>query len=56
MAKWINKDTNDIGTFNAEKRGNKNDESNQTLRISAKTKMCCLFLFFLIKRLIRAKH
>ena len=38
MAKWINKDTNDIGTFNAEKKGNKNDESNQNLRISAKTK------------------
>ena len=29
MAKWINRDTNEIGTFDVEKRGNKNSESNQ---------------------------
>ena len=29
MAKWINRDTKEIGTFDVEKRGNKNSESNQ---------------------------
>ena len=38
MAKWINRDTNEIGTFWAGKKGNKSNEFNQNLRICKKTK------------------
>ena len=38
MAKWINRGTDEIGTFWEGKRGNKSNESNQNLRIFAKTK------------------
>ena len=38
MAKWINRDTNEVGTFGTVKRGNKSNGSNQNLRILAKTK------------------
>ena len=38
MAKWINRGTNKIGKFGAEKRRNKSNESNQNLWIFAKTK------------------
>ena len=38
MAKWINRGTNEVGTFGAVKRGNKSNGSNQHLRIFAKTK------------------
>ena len=38
MAKWINRGTNEVGTFGAVKRGNKSNGSNQNLRIFAKTK------------------
>ena len=37
MAKWINRSTNKIGTFGAEKRGNSN-EFNQKLSIFEKMK------------------
>ena len=38
MARWINRGTNEVGTFGAVKRGNKSNGSNQRLRIFAKTK------------------
>ena len=38
MAKWINRGTDEVGTFGAVKRGNKSNGSNQNLRIFAKTK------------------
>ena len=38
MAKWINRSTNKIGTFGAEKRENKSNEFNQKLRIFEKMK------------------
>ena len=38
MAKWINRNTNKIGTFGAEKRGNKSNEFNKNLRIFEKMK------------------
>ena len=38
MAKWINRGKDEIEIFGAEKRGNKRYESNQNLRIFAKTK------------------
>ena len=38
MDKWINRSTNKIGTFGAEKRGNKSNEFNQKLRIFEKMK------------------
>ena len=38
MAKWINRDTNEVGTFGTVKRGNMSNGSNQNLRILAKTK------------------
>ena len=38
MAKWINRTTNKIGTFGAEKRGNKSNEFNQKLRVFEKMK------------------
>ena len=38
MAKWINRGTNEVGTFGAVKRGNKSNGANQNLRIFAKTK------------------
>ena len=38
MAKWINRDTNKVETFEAVKIGNKSNGSNQNLRIFAKTK------------------
>ena len=38
MARWINRGTNEVGTFGAVKRGNKSNGSNQHVRIFAKTK------------------
>ena len=38
MAKWINRDTDKIGTFGEEETGNRSNESNQNLRVFAKTK------------------
>ena len=38
MAKWINRSTNKIRTFGAEKRGNKSNEFNKNLRIFEKMK------------------
>ena len=38
MAKWINRSTNKIGTFGAEKRGHKSNEFNQNFRIFEKMK------------------
>ena len=38
MAKWINRSTNKIGTFGAEKRGHNRIEFNQNLRIFGKKK------------------
>ena len=47
MAKWINRGTDEIGTFWEGKRGNKSNESNQNLRIFAKTKDVLLMKTFL---------
>ena len=38
MAKWINRDTDEIGTFGKKEKWNKNNESYHNLRIFAKTK------------------
>ena len=38
MAKWINRDTDEIGTSGEEETGNRSNESNQNLRVFAKTK------------------
>ena len=38
MAKWINRGTNEVGTFGEVKRGNKSNGSHQNLRSFAKTK------------------
>ena len=38
MAKRINRSTNKIGTFGAEKRGHKSNEFNQNLQIFGKMK------------------
>ena len=49
MAKWINRDTDEIGTF-----GKKKNEIRTTSPIIIygslqRRKMCCLFLFLLMK-------
>ena len=38
MAKWINRDTGEIGTFGGEKTGSRSNGSDQNLRVFAKTK------------------
>ena len=38
MAKWINRDTDEIGTFGEKEKWNKSNESNHNLRVFAKTK------------------
>ena len=38
MTKWVNRDTDEIVTFGEEKTGNTSNESNQNLRVFAKTK------------------
>ena len=49
MAKWINRDTNETGTFDAEKEEIKTTSPIRIYGSLQRRKMRCLFLFFLIK-------
>ena len=49
MVKWINRGTNEVGTFGAVKSGNTSNGSNQNLRIFAKMKDVLPIPFLLMR-------